>query len=254
MRQIFIVLFFTFVSLNASSGNLLDYQKHKVSDDIELLKISDNVYIHVSVAEIGGFGNVYSNGMVIIGADNAACLIDTPYEEKQTEVLYEWIRDNLGANILYFVPTHWHKDCMGGIDYLHSMGVKSYANKMTIDIAREHGLTLPQYGFKKAYKKNFAGVEIECFYPGSGHSLDNIVVWLPESKILFGGCLVKDINADDIGNVADGNVIEWPLSLRKVEKRYSDAKIIIPGHGKPGDMRLIDHTRRVCQDYQDISR
>ena len=49
--------------------------------------------------------------------------------------------------MLYEVITHWHGDCLGGLAYLQTKGVKSYANQMTIDIARKEKLPVPDYGF-----------------------------------------------------------------------------------------------------------
>ncbi|GHS96330.1 hypothetical protein FACS189421_01210 [Bacteroidia bacterium] len=47
--------------------------------------------------------------------------------------MVKWIADSLKATVSTFVPNHWHEDCLGGLDYLHSKGVKSYANQMTVD-------------------------------------------------------------------------------------------------------------------------
>ncbi len=35
-------------------------------------------------------------------------------------------------------------------------------------------------------------ISLEVFYPGEGHSKDNITIWIPEYKVLFGGCFNKN--------------------------------------------------------------
>ncbi|MFO0645147.1 MAG: hypothetical protein U0326_02840 [Polyangiales bacterium] len=35
------------------------------------------------------------------------------------------------------------------------------------------------------------GTEIEVFFPGAAHTLDNVVVWLPSRALLFGGCMIR---------------------------------------------------------------
>ena len=44
---------------------------------------------------------------------------------------------------------------------------------------------------------------IEVFFPGAGHTRDNLVVWLPEHRVLFGGCMVKSARGRTPGNLAD---------------------------------------------------
>ena len=39
-----------------------------------------------------------------------------------------------------------------------------------------------------------------CYYFGGGHSEDNIAVWIPSAKLLFAGCMVKEMAAQNAGN------------------------------------------------------
>jgi metallo-beta-lactamase class B len=100
-----------------------DYPKIRISEDIELIQLSEKAYVHVSVSEIDGFGKVSSNGLILAG-NGEAFLFDTPVTDSQTETLMKWIADSLKATVSTFVPNHWHGDCLGGLDYLHSKGVK----------------------------------------------------------------------------------------------------------------------------------
>lgn len=84
-------------------------------------------------------------------------------------------------------------------------------------------------------------VKIETYYPGAGHSVDNLTVWFPDSKVLFGGCLIKSLDANNLSNLADASVKEWPNSLKNLLKKYPDVKLVIPGHGNWGDVGLISH-------------
>ena len=82
----------------------------------------------------------------------------------------------------------------------------------------------------------------EVFYPGAGHTVDNTVVWIPEHRVLFGGCLVKEQRAVTLGNTAEADVDAWPVSLEAVARRYPTADVVVPGHGAWGDLGLVDHT------------
>ena len=216
----------------------------KVSEDIELIPLSPKAYLHVSVSEIEGFGKVSSNGLILV--DNGqAFLFDTPVTNEQTETLVTFIIDSLRAKISGFVPNHWHSDCIGGLEYLNKHDVKSYANQMTIDIAKKEELPLPKQGFKDSLSLKLNNTEINCYYLGMGHSTDNIVVWIPSEKILFPGCMVKDIQSKTLGNLSDANAEEWQKTIQKIIDKFPSTEIVIPGHGEIGGKELLTHTLKL---------
>jgi len=221
-----------------------DSKRIKVSEGIELIKISDNAYVHVSVSTIPPYGKVSSNGLIFINK-NEAFLFDTPVTDSLTSVLVSWMRDNMRLKIVGFVPNHWHNDCMGGLGYLQSQKVKSYANQMTIDIARLKKHPIPYIGFKDSLNLQLGDKSIECFYFGGAHSTDNIVVWIPSERILFAGCMIKSLASINLGNTADGDLKAYPSTIDQVADKFPMAKIVIPGHGKFGGMDLVIHTKEL---------
>jgi metallo-beta-lactamase class B len=223
-----------------------DYQQFRISNDMELIKLSEKAYVHVSVSEMKGFGKVSSNGLVLVN-DGEAFLFDTPVTNAQTETLVTWLADSLKASVSTFIPNHWHEDCLGGLQYLHSTGIKSYANQLTIELAIKHNEPVPQHGFVDSLRLDLNGLETICYFLGGGHSADNIVVWIPSEKTLFGGCMVKDIYAKGLGNLSDAKVEEWPETIQKVIEKFPDTKIVIPGHGKIGGKELLEHTKALLQ-------
>ncbi len=219
----------------------------KISDDIELIQLSAKAYVHVSMAEMEGFGKVSSNGLVLVDGGQAF-LFDTPVTNEQTETLVVFIADSLHAMVSGFVPNHWHGDCMGGLEYLNRKGVKSYANQMTIDIAKDKGLPVQQQGFRDSIALALQDTEIKCYYFGGGHSTDNIVVWIPSEKILFPGCMTKDMPSKGLGNLSDANVNEWPATIQKIINKFSSAEVVIPGHGRTGGKELLVHTQELLRN------
>ncbi|MBN1650541.1 MAG: CfiA family subclass B1 metallo-beta-lactamase, partial [Bacteroidales bacterium] len=71
---------------------------------------------------------------------------------------------------------------------------------------------------------------------------DNITVWIPGKKILFGGCLIKSIDSKGLGNLSDAVVNDWDMTVEKVMKKYPEIKTVIPGHGDFGGTELLTHT------------
>jgi metallo-beta-lactamase class B len=239
MKQVFISLLIL-AALNSSAQESI-----KISDDLELLKLSGNAFIHVSYVNSPSFGRYSSNGLVFINGSEAF-LFDTPPDEQLTIALVKWLREKMKVEIRGFAPNHWHEDCMGGLGYLNKQGTSSYANIRTIDIARQQDLPVPGHGFKDSLTLKLGDRNIHLYYPGAAHSMDNIVVWIPSEKILFAGCMCKSLESTDLGNTADGDLKEYASTITKVMKRFPEAKVVVPGHGKAGGIELLTHTSKLA--------
>ena len=84
------------------------------------------------------------------------------------------------------------------------------------------------------------------YYPGEAHTRDNIITWVPSERTIFGGCMVKSMNAGK-GNLADANVNAWSDTVRKVKSLCPTATLVIPGHGDAGGTELLDFTIRLFE-------
>lgn len=234
---------FLFMLFNTISYSQSIIRTITIDDNMQLLQLSNKAYVHQTISKFDGFGNVSSNGLILVDSSEAF-LFDTPATPQQTQQLVAWISDSLHANISTFVPNHWHRDCIGGLAYLHSIGVKSYANQLTINLATQNGVTVPQNAFTDSLTLQINNTKITCYYLGGGHTPDNIVVWIPSEKILFAGCMVKDMNAKGLGNTADAAPLQqWLSTINKVSNKFKTAVIVIPGHGAIGGIELLKHTQ-----------
>lgn len=206
--------------------------------ELEIKKIEEGVYLYTAYEKIEGWGLVGSNGLVVL--DNKdAYLIDTPISAKDTEVLLQWI-DAQGLTAKASISTHFHSDSSGGIAFLNSKSIPTYASTLTNKLLKSKGEAQAIHSFTKNpfwLVKN----KIEVYYPGAGHTSDNVVVWMPEQKILFGGCFVKP---EGLGNLSDAIIKEWPASTDNLITRYSSATLVVPGHGKIGDASLLTKTKQ----------
>ncbi len=217
-----------------------------ISPDIRLQRLAEGVWLHQTWHQFEQWGRVQSNGLLLVDGDQAL-LVDTPVTNEQTAELLNWVESEWGARIKIVIPTHWHVDCMGGLAETQQRGATSWAQAQTITIAQQKKLPVPDHGFELFCRIKFASRTLELFYPGPGHALDNIVVWLDKEQILFGGCLIRAISAQGLGNIADGDVNAWPRSVQLVRSRYPQARTIIPGHGSTGSTDLLTHTIKLCQ-------
>jgi glyoxylase-like metal-dependent hydrolase (beta-lactamase superfamily II) len=131
---------------------------------------------------------------------------------------------------------------MAGIDILQNEGIKTYASKRTQLIATQKGLPVPNIFYDEdGTTITIGSKKIVARYFGPVHSTDGSMVYLPDEKILFGGCGVKSLGAT-VGNIGDADLMQWSTSIEKLKAAYPDTKIVVPGHGKYGDTSLLTYT------------
>lgn len=218
----------------------LTLQANEVIPSVKITKIQQNIYLHKSYNDVKGFGLVSSNGLIVI-EDDKAFIVDTPWSEKDTEILVNWIKDK-HYHLLGSVSTHSHDDRTAGIAWMKRQKIPTYATALTNEILNKAGKTQAQHNLE-AVESTLADGMIKTYYPGEGHAVDNIVVWLPKSKILFGGCLVRSMASKSLGYTGEANIDQWGSSVEKIQKKFSDAEYVIPGHGRVGDIELLQHTK-----------
>lgn len=212
--------------------------------ELRIEKVKENIFLHTSYSRVNGFGLVSSNGLVVIDKGNAF-IVDTPWSDRDTETLVHWIRKN-GYELLGSVSTHWHEDRTAGIKWLNDQSISTYATTSTNHLLKENKKEPAKYTLKGNESTLVDGL-IEVFYPGGGHTIDNVVVWLPKSKILFGGCFVRSLDSEGLGYTGEAHIDQWSRSAQNALSRYSEAQIVIPGHGKIGDIALLKHTKSLAE-------
>ena len=211
-----------------------------LAEDLKLIEVGPGIWRHVSTFVLVSRPTP-ANGLLLM-TESEALLIDTPWTEDQTERLLDWIEGDRGLSVAGVITTHFHPDCMGGIEAVHRRGISTYGLSLTAELARQDGREPPKALFEKSRELTFGDEKLELFFPGPGHSHDNIVVWMEGSKVLFGGCLVKNATTKHIGYLGDAEVDRWAASVQKLRERYPEAELIVPGHGRPGGWELVDNT------------
>ncbi len=216
--------------------------------ELKITALSDQVYLHTSFHETDSYGWVGAHGLVVIH-ESGAYIIDTPWSEADTKQLQAWISDE-GYKLMGSVSTHFHADRTAGIDHLNVMKVPTHASKLTNQLLADLGQAQATHAFT-GNTFSWLPEVIEVYYPGGGHSKDNVVVWLPQEKLLFGGCLIRSIHSKTLGNTSDAVVSDWAESASHVLAKYGDVKTVVPGHGSLGGIELIKHTIQLAQKHNE---
>lgn len=210
------------------------------SKDLVITQLAENSFQHTSFLQTEDFGNVPCNGLIVRNS-NEVIIYNTPTNDKSSEELITWVEKTLSCKINAIIPTHFHSDCLGGLQAFNNHNIPSYANFKTIELAQEKNLVVPKNGFRDSLILKVGNEKTITKFFGEGHTIDNVVGYFPSENILFGGCLIKEVDATK-GYLGDANVADWSNTVEKVKKQYPHVKIVVPGHGHSGNRELLDYT------------
>jgi metallo-beta-lactamase class B len=210
------------------------------SINLRVERLTNSTFRHISYLSTEDFGKVSCNGMIVIDGGEAL-IFDTPTNDTDSKELIDWVENNLKYKVIGVVVTHFHNDCLGGISEFHRRQIPSYASFKTIELAKQNGSPEPQNEFDDYLEIKVGDKKVINEFIGEGHTPDNIVSYFPNENVLFGGCLIKALGANK-GYLGDANVNEWSNTVSSVRAKYKKAKVIIPGHGEPGNSELLDYT------------
>ncbi|MET0397304.1 MAG: subclass B1 metallo-beta-lactamase [Longimicrobiaceae bacterium] len=210
----------------------------RLADDVSVRRIAPGLWVHTTVGTVGG-SEVPANGM-LLETEGGSLLVDTGWDERQGRLLMDWAAGTLGRPVRRAVVTHSHRDRTGGAMALRRAGVPVSGLAATARLSGADAGIGAIAGLESA-PAALEGAEV--FFPGAGHTPDNVVVYFPRQRVLFGGCLVKADTATTVGNVADADVPGWPGALARVRQRYPAMATVVPGHGAvsgPGALRVTE--------------
>ncbi len=210
------------------------------SEALQVQQISPNTYVHISYLATNDYGKVPCNGMIAVNGDKAV-IFDATTTDSTSAVLIRWIKEELKAQPVALVVTHFHEDCLGGAGAFRDDSIPSYAGNKTISVTQQKQLFVPENGFDSVYQFDLNGAQVEACYFGAGHTRDNTVGYFTKDSVLFGGCLVKELDADK-GYLGDADTASWPGTITKLKQAYPGVKRVIPGHGAIGGKELLDYT------------
>ncbi len=238
----------------------------KITDDLEARMVREGIFVVTHSFPWP------ANSLLVEMENSELVLVDTPYTPSATRDLLQWITEQFGQREMTVINTGFHYDNLGGNSYLIEQGIPVYGSRLTVRLLAERGeamremtmkwLQAPKYKSYRAVHEalsyvapnslfdineglelEFGNERIRVYYPGPSHSPDNVVVYFPNRRVLFGGCMV--IGWKRVGNTSDADLERWPLAVRDLHR--FDFDIVIPGHGSRIDCGLIEHTIQLLE-------
>lgn len=218
----------------------------QTEENLKIIHLTENFYIYTTYKDLNGI-NFPSNGMYLV-TDSGVVLFDTPWDSTQFQPLLDSIAIRHKSKVIMSISTHYHDDRTAGLDFLKHRGVKTFTSKLTWHLCAKHNEKQSEYYFRDDTVFRIGNYIFETFYPGEGHTKDNIVVWFGKYKILYGGCLVKSVENNSLGYIADANLNEWGPSIKRVMQEYPDPEYVIPGHFNWTNKLALQHTLKLLPD------
>jgi metallo-beta-lactamase class B len=233
------ILFFTqLFSINLFS------QSNKSALSISHLTGDFYIYITYNLSD----GEPYPSNSMYMVTTAGIVLFDTPWDSTQFQPLLDSLEKRHHQKVILCIPGHFHADRTAGLEFLKQKGIKTFSSKMTYDLCKLRNEKQAAFYFTKDTSFKIGNHQFQTYYPGAGHSKDNIVTWFPEEKILYGGCFIKSTETTSLGNIADANLTAWPASIEKTIQKFSHPKYVIPGHLSWENNKGLEHTLQLLQE------
>lgn len=242
IKVVFFAIALSVLFFNCHSKKQTAFQPREVykTNTLIITQLTASTFQHTSYKQTNDFGNVPCNGLVV-RSGNETIVFDTPTNDSSAAELISWIQNKLQCTITAIIPTHFHDDCLGGLQAFHDKNIPSYAYFKTIELANANNYVIPRNSFPDSLSLKVGDENVEVHFFGEGHTKDNVVGYYPGEQVLFGGCLIKELEASK-GYLGDANENDWPGTVEKIKMQYPDVKVVVPGHGEPGNKALLDYT------------
>jgi metallo-beta-lactamase class B len=211
--------------------------------------LTGDFYVFTTFNEYKG-NRIPANGMYVL-TDQGVIMVDSPWDTTQFQPLLDSIRLRHNKNVVMCIATHFHEDRTGGLEYYKQHSIKTFTTRQTDELSRKRGMKRAEYLIDKDTVFTIGQYSFQTYYPGQGHAPDNIVIWFEKEKILYGGCLIKSVVDDNLGNLGDANVKEYATTISNVLEKCKNPKYIIPGHNDWTNTKSFEHTLKMAKELKD---
>ena len=212
-----------------------------------------------------------ANSLLVEMANSDLVIVGSTYTPEAMASLLDWADARFGRRRITAINTGYHVDNLGGNAALAKRGVPVYGSKETADLLHqrgeitrkvvldliadktsavyqfhEHMVLIPptrMFALLDGLHLRFGHEEVVAFWPGPSQAPDKVVVYFPERRLLFGGCMI--LGGDGLGNVTDADMNNWPEAVRNLARFPAD--VVVPGHGERLDPQLVQHTLELLQ-------
>jgi metallo-beta-lactamase class B len=215
---------------------------------LNIAHLTDDFYVFTTYNLYKGTP-VPANGMYLV-TNNAVVVFDTPWDTTQFQPLLDSIKTRHNKGVVLCIATHFHDDKTAGLEYYRQLGIKTYTTVQTDELSKTNGKKRAEFLIKNDTVFTVGQYSFETYFPGAGHTADNIVLWFQKEKILYGGCLIKSTDDDDLGYLGDASIKDYATTIENVRRKYKKPKYIIVGHGNWISTKSLKHSLKMAKDLE----
>jgi metallo-beta-lactamase class B len=219
---------------------------------LKIAHLTGDFYLYTTYSTYEGT-KTPAHGMYLL-TDKEVVLFDTPWDTTQFQPLLDSIQFRHSKEVSICIATHWHSDRTDGLEFYKQKGIKTYTTKLTDELCKKNNKKRAEFLIEKDTLFNVGNHAFETYYPGPGHTEDNIVLWFAKEKVLYGGCLIKGAEAKNLGFLGDGNTAEYETTLKNVQQKYPDPKFIIVSHHNWKNPNSLRHSIRMAKKLKRAKR
>ncbi|MES0808297.1 MBL fold metallo-hydrolase [Roseibium sp. SCPC15] len=214
-----------------------------------------------------------SNTGVIIG-ERGILIVDGQATPSHAEKVLKKIRDITDKPVKQVVLTHFHaENTLGswafepgevissdltrrmietrGIEDIHVSRERFKA--LFADLSAIPAVCAPTMTIASSMTIDLGGREVRLMHLGRGHTMGDLVVWVPDSSVIFAGDLVQSTTAPYCG---DAHLADWPRALDRISAFRPNALMPGKGHsvvGVPAVTTAIENTRDFVTTLRDAA-
>ena len=240
MRQILLAIVFIF---SGSTGF-----GQAANSKLAIAHLTGDFYIYTTYNTYKEY-QVPANGMYLL-TEKGAVMFDTPWDTTQFQPLLDSIKEKHNKEVIMCFATHWHSDKTAGLEYYRQLGIKTYTTSLTDELSKQNNKKRAEFLMTSDTVFTIGAYSFQTYFPGEGHTKDNIVIWFAQQKILYGGCLIKGVDTEDLGFVDDGNTQAYAATLKKVQRKFRKPAYIIIAHSDWNDTHSLKHSLKMAKELK----
>ena len=226
-------------------------------------KVSENVYSAIGETDAPTYENSgHNNNLSFIITDEGVVVVNASASYLLAKALHTEIKKLTKQPVKYVILENAQGHAMLGSNYWQDQGAKIVAHKDAAAVMKRYAkssvermqkrqkekgkftkATVHDIPFDDKFELNMGRTIIQALHLGPAHSPGDIVVWLPQQKLIIAGDMAFHQRLLPVTEHTD--TAAW-INTWETKFEPLGAQIVIPGHGTPTTMAEV---RKYTVDY-----
>ncbi|HHL32482.1 MAG TPA: MBL fold metallo-hydrolase [Oceanospirillales bacterium] len=226
-------------------------------------KVADNIYSAIGATAAPTYENSgHNNNLSFIITTDGVVVVNSGASYKLAQAIHAEIKKRTDQKVKYVILENAQGHAMLGSNYWQAQGAKIVAHVDAAAVMKRYAkssvermkarqkekgdlteATTADITFDDKFELNLGGTIIQALHLGPAHSPGDIVVWLPQQKVVIAGDMAFHQRLLPVTEHTDTAawIDTWNNKFEKL-----GAEIVVPGHGVPTNMAEV---RKYTRDY-----